>query len=323
MKKFSRQASLALCLAALASAMACAPASAEELFTVTLLGTGSPRPSPERNGPSTLVEVGGQKLMFDMGRNNTVALYRAHIPLGAITAHFITHLHSDHINGLPDLYLTGWIGTPYAGRKHPFVVYGPKGTQAMMQYLYDAFSEDRRIRHADEHETLEAAAIEAHDIGPGVVYDAGGVKVTAFEVFHGELIQPAYGYKIEYKGHKVVLSGDTRYAKTVEQEGTGADLLVHEVAAVGGGTDKLVASQPFYRAVIDHHITPEDAGRLFAIARPKLAVYSHIVVPGNFADSASEQLIAETRKMYNGPLVVGEDLMRFRISDEAIAMEKL
>lgn len=95
------------------------------------------------------------------------------------------------------------------------------------------------------------------------------------------------------------------------------------MAAVGGGSDKLVASQPFFRAVLDHHITPEDAGRLFAIAHPKLAVYSHIVVPGNFAGSPSEQLIAETRKTYNGPLVVGEDLMRFRISDEGIAMEKL
>jgi ribonuclease Z len=323
MKKVFRQTSLALCFAALAGAAACAPACAEELFMVTLLGTGSPRPAPERNGPSTLVEVAGQKLMFDMGRNNTVSLFRAHIPLGAITAHFITHLHSDHINGLPDLYLTGWIGTPYANRTRPFVVYGPKGTQMMMQHLYDAFAEDRRIRHADEHESLNAAQVDAHDIDPGVVYESAGVKVTAFPVFHGELIQPAYGYKIEYKGHKVVLSGDTRYTKTVEQEGAGADLLIHEVAAVGGGTDKLVASEPFYRAVLDHHITPEDAGKLFANARPKLAVYSHIVVPGNFKGSASEQLIRETRKTYEGPLVVGEDMMRFRISDKSVAMDKL
>ena len=318
-----RRARLALASAALAATVAAVPVSAEELFTVTLLGTGSPRPAPERNGPSTLVEVGGQKLMFDMGRNNTVALYRAHIPLGAITAHFITHMHSDHLNGLPDLYLTGWIGTPYAHRTRPFVVYGPKGTQEMMRHLYEAFSEDRRIRHADEKESLEAAAIDAHDIEPGAVYESGGVKVTAFLVSHGDLIQPAYGYKIEFKGHKVVLSGDTRYAKTVEQEATGADLLIHEVAAVGGGADKLVASQPFFRAVLDHHITPVDAGRLFARARPKLAVYSHIVVPGDFTGSASEQLISETRKTYDGPLVVGEDLMRWRISDTGIAMDKL
>lgn len=323
MKTIFRRAGLTLCFAAFTAAVACAPASAEELFSVTLLGTGSPRPSTERNGPSTLVEVAGQKLMFDMGRNNTVALSRAHIPLGAITAHFITHLHSDHINGLPDLYLSGWIGTPYANRTKPFVVYGPKGTQAMMQHLYDAFEEDRRIRHADEHESLEAAQIEAHDIAAGVVYNVDGVQVTAFPVFHGELIKPAYGYKIEYKGHKIVLSGDTRYAKTVEQEGAGADLLIHEVATVGGGANTLVASEPFYRAVLDHHITAEDAGRLFTIAQPKLAVYSHIVAPGNFKGSVAEQLISETRKTYEGPLVVGEDLMRFRVSDKGIAMDKL
>ena len=91
-------------LATFAFAMLLAPAlpAAEPLFKVTLLGTGSPRPSPDRNGPSTLVEAGGLRLLFDMGRGNTVSLFRAHVPLGSIDAHFITHLHSDHVNGLPD-----------------------------------------------------------------------------------------------------------------------------------------------------------------------------------------------------------------------------
>ena len=118
---------------------------AEPLLKVTLLGTGSPRPAPDRNGPSTLVEAGGLKLLFDMGRGNTVSLFRAGVPLGSIDAHFITHMHSDHINGLPDLYLTGWLGVPYANRTNPFVVYGPSGTQAMIRNLYAAFSADRRI----------------------------------------------------------------------------------------------------------------------------------------------------------------------------------
>jgi ribonuclease Z len=304
--------------------LAAVPAAhAEDLFTVTLLGTGSPRPTPDRNGSSTLVEVGGKRLLFDMGRNNTVSLFRAHIPLGTITAHFITHLHSDHINGLPDLYLTGWIGAPYGERKTPFVIYGPKGTQDMMQHLYAAFSEDRRMRHADEHETLESAQVIAHDIEPGVVYQNDGVKVTAFPVLHGELIKPSYGYKIEYKDHKVVLSGDTKYAKTVEQEGTGADLLIHEVATLGGDSNKIVAANPIYQSILDHHITPEQAGTLFTHAHPRLAVYSHIVLPSNSLADPSGEIIRQTRTTYSGPLVVGEDMMRFRVGEEGISMEKL
>ncbi|GCB02460.1 MBL fold metallo-hydrolase [Ralstonia sp. SET104] len=319
-KKTASRMLAVLAAAAMFAGLGQARAQAETLFTVTLLGTGSPTPRPERNGPSTLIEVGGKKLLFDMGRGNTVSLFRAKIPFGEITAHFITHLHSDHINGLPDLYLTGWLGTPYASRQGPFVVYGPKGTEAMMAKLYDAFSEDRRIRHADEHLTLEAAAVQAHDIGPGVVYDVDGVRVTAFKVFHGALIEPAFGYKIEYKGHKVVLSGDTKYAPAVEKEGTGADLLIHEVAILGSDAERLLAERPVYRAIMDHHITPEQAGILFNNAKPKLAVFSHIVIAGTAAPDTVDQIVAQTRKAYAGPLVVGEDMMRFNVGDDGIAV---
>jgi ribonuclease Z len=119
-------------------------------FKVTLLGTGTPVPSPDTFGPSTLVEAGGQKLVFDLGRGCTIRLWQEQIALGSIDAHFLTHLHSDHINGLPDLYLSGWIQTPFGGRKSPFVIYGPPGTQKMMASLWEAFSEDRRIRLEDE-----------------------------------------------------------------------------------------------------------------------------------------------------------------------------
>ena len=158
-------------------------AQAEDLFKVTLLGTGSPRPSPERNGPSTLVEAGGLRLLFDMGRGNTVALFKARVPLGSIDAHFITHMHSDHVYGLPDLYLTGWIGVPYADRKKPFLVYGPSGTKAMMEHLYAAFSEDRRIRTEDEHYPAAGITPDAHDYVEGTVFERDGVKVSAFRCF--------------------------------------------------------------------------------------------------------------------------------------------
>lgn len=118
---------------------------------VTLLGTGTPTPRLSNFSASTLVEAGPEKLLFDIGRGSTIRLFQKHVPLGAITAHFITHLHSDHIVGLPDLWLSGWVGTPWASRTSPMVVFGPKGTVAMTENLTKAFPEDIRIREDDEH----------------------------------------------------------------------------------------------------------------------------------------------------------------------------
>ena len=310
-----RRFALLMCLAVAAPAGALA----EDFFNVILLGTGSPRPAPNRNGPSTLVEAGGLKLLFDMGRGNTVSLFRAGVPLGAIDAHFITHLHSDHVNGLPDLYLTGWIGVPYANRTRLFLVYGPKGTQPMMEHLYAAFSEDRRIRIADEKYPLAGISIDAHDFEAGKVFERNGVVVTAFRVFHGELIEPAFGFKVEYKGHSVMFSGDTKYSKAVEEAAIGSDLLVHEVAAVSGDVEAVLAASPAYRAILDHHTDPAQAGRLFAVAKPKLAVYSHIVTPSNPPADAAE-ILRQTRTTYAGPVVVGEDMMRFRVTDSGVEL---
>ena len=148
---------------------------AEDGFKVTLLGTGMPVPNPARFGPSTLVEAGGQRLLFDMGRGCTIRLWQKQIALGSIDAHFLTHLHSDHINGLSDLWLSGWIQTPFGGRKSHFLIYGPKGTKSMMSYLWKAFSEDRRIRLADEKNPIAGLEINAHDFKPGVIYEKNGV----------------------------------------------------------------------------------------------------------------------------------------------------
>ncbi len=305
---------------------------AEDLFSVTLLGTGSPRPSRHRFGNSTLVEVGGQRLLFDFGRGATIGLFDQGVPIGSINAHFLTHMHSDHIDGLPDLYATGWISTPYGKRTTPFVIYGPKGTKEMMHHIYNTFAEDRRIRSADEKGSYPLAGddndiIKAYDIKPGVVFEKDGVKVTAFPVFHGELIEPCFGFKIEYKGHSVVLSGDTKYSKEVEKQATGSDLLIHEVVVVGGDSAnaaKIVAATPEYRNIINHHTTPEECGLLFKNARPKLAVYSHIVIPNNpkagVFPATPLDLINQTRKMYDGPLVVGEDRMTFLVNANGVSM---
>ena len=290
-------------------------------MTVTLLGTGSPIPSVDRFGNSTLVEIPGLRLVFDIGRGAPIRLWQKQIPLGSINAHFLTHLHSDHVNGLPDLWMSGWIQTPFGGRKTPFVIYGPSGTEQMMANLWDAFSEDRRIRLADEMNPIEGIQIEAHDVGPGLVFCQAGVSVWTFDVDHGELVMPARGFKISYAGHTVVISGDTRYSTNVEQAATGADLLIHEVAMI---PQALLDKYPVYQAILAHHISPEDAGRLFAVARPKLAAYSHIVLSGLPSEGipfpTPADLLAATRTTYSGPIVVGSDLMAFKIDDSGVSI---
>ncbi|SDR93469.1 MBL fold metallo-hydrolase [Bradyrhizobium canariense] len=285
---------------------------------VTLLGTGTPTPRLSSFSASTLVEAGSERLIFDFGRGSSIRLFQKKIPLGSITAHFITHLHSDHVVGLPDMWLTGWIGTPYGSRKSPMVIYGPKGTVAMTENLTKAFSEDIRIRVADEDYPPAGVAFDAHDIEPGLAYDHNGVKVTAIEVNHGEKIKPAFGYIIEFDGKKVVLSGDTRPDQRVAKAAAGADLLIHEVAIID---PTLLKSYPNYRAIEDHHTSPEEAGKIFSTAKPKLAVYSHIVFATlpPVQDVPEEALIARTRTTYDGPLLVGRDLMSFTISDEVKA----
>jgi len=298
-----------------------APALSADDFLVTLLGTGMPVPSPDRFGNSTLIEAGGQRLVFDMGRGVTIRLWQKQIPLGSIDAHFLTHLHSDHINGLSDLWLSGWIQTAFGGRKKPFLIYGPSGTEKMMANLWEAFSEDRRIRLEDEKNPLAGIQVDAHDFKPGVVYEKNGVVVTTFEVDHGDLVKPCYGFKITYRNHSVVISGDTRYSANVEKAARGADLLIHEVAMI---PEKLFAQYPVYKAIYEHHISPELAGKLFTASRPKLAVYTHLVLSGlpkaGIPFPTPEELLAATRKTYDGRVVVGADLMGFKIDDSGVSI---
>ncbi len=291
-------------------------ARAEIDFKVTLLGTSSPIPLPTRFGPSTLVEAGDQKLLFDMGRGVPIRLAQLDVPLGRIDAHFLTHFHSDHVSGLPDVWLTGWLPSPYARRTRPFRLVGPTGAKDLMGNLQKAFALDIKIRLEDQELPPAGIAVLVDEFDEeGVVYEKSGVKVTAFEVDHGDAIKPAVGYRIDYDGRSVVISGDTRYSRNLIQHAAGVDVLIHEVAAAR--PELLAASIPF-QLVVAHHTTPSDCGRLFSEAKPKLAVYSHFVLLRSDTVSAPtfEEVAAETRQTYDGPLEVGEDLMSFEIGDE-------
>jgi ribonuclease Z len=286
-------------------------------FRVTLLGSGIPVPEPDRFGPATLVEAGGQKLLFDAGRGATIRLFQLRVPLREVGPLFLTHFHSDHTVGIPDVLLSGWLGGPWARRTTPFRVIGPTGTKDLMANLERAYAADIKIRMADENYPAEGIRVIADEfpIG-GVVYEKDGVRVTAFEVNHGDLIKPSYGYRIDYDGRSVVISGDTRFDKNVIKHGTGADLLIHEVAAV---RPELLKDAQVQR-VMAHHTSPQEAGRVFQLARPKLALYTHLVLlarPGVPAVTA-EELVAQTRASYDGPLVVGEDLMAFNVGKAGV-----
>ena len=278
-----------------------------QALKVTLLGTGNPRPSVERFGPSILVEAGKETLLFDRGRGATIRLSQAGVPFSSVTALFLTHLHSDHVVGVSDLWLTGWI----MGRKAPLRVWGPAGTVAMLNHLEEGYAFDVHVRRdVDEKLDAQGAVLTGKDIDEGVVYESSGVKVTAFLVDHG-LVKPALGYRIDYQGHSVVLSGDTRPSDNLVKFAQGTDVLVHEVFDADAYHEVNNSLTPEQRQrVREHHTTPEEAGKIFTKVAPKLAVYSHIVPPD------VPDVVPHTRKTYAGPLEVGEDLMVIEIGEQ-------
>jgi len=296
-----------------ALANAASASSPSDPIIVTLLGTGTPDPRIDRFGPSTLVEAGGEKLIFDVGRGATIRLQQIGISLGQLNGVFITHLHSDHTNGIPDLWLTGWL-PPHGARRTPFRIWGPKGTANMMHSLEQAYRADLDFRIADEKLPREGIAVEVSEFdGDSVVLAERGITVTAFKVDHGRTIEPAYGYKIVYGKRSVVISGDTRYCESVIAHAKGTDLLLHEVAMAPAD----IASLPQTQRILDHHTLPADAGRVFAQARPRLAVFTHLALlpDPKGARPSGEAVSAETRKTYDGPLELGEDLMRIVVGD--------
>ena len=287
-------------------AMPVAPPS--DSLKVVLLGTAAgPLINMQQYGASTLVEAGGQRLLFDCGRGATFRLAQAGVPIGSITRVFFTHLHSDHVMQLPDLLLTGW----ETGRRAlPLAVWGPTGTGAMMNHLLAAFDFDIRTRRdVDEHFPAAGITVVSHDIvRDSVVFAENGLTVTAFLVDHG-VVQPALGYRVDYRGRSVVLSGDTRVSENLISHARGVDVLIHEAIDPEALRARLDHPSPAtIDAIIAHHTTPEQAGTVFRRVAPRLAVYSH--APN------TARLIAQTRTTYTGSLQGPEDLLTIFIAAE-------
>ena len=292
---------------AIALLAAVPPSARGREIKVTLLGTGSPAAVMTRFGPSILVEAGGHKFLFDAGRGATQRLNQAKVRWKDVDGVFFTHLHSDHVVGFPDLWLTGWLTE---GRDVPLRVWGPRGTKSMMSHLEQAYEADIQIRISDDRASQQGAVILAEDIDEGVVFEKDGVKVTAFEVDHAP-VKPAFGYRIDHAGHSVVLSGDTRVSENLIRHAQGVDVLIHEVASPES-LQRAGRPPERVRGILAHHTTPEQAGEVFSRVKPRLAVYSHIVHPG----ATEQELIPPTRKTYSGPLELGEDLMVIDVGEK-------
>jgi ribonuclease Z len=218
---------------------------------------------------------------------------------------FFTHLHNDHTEGFPNLWMTPWF---LLGRDHGFEAWGPPGTARMMagmRTMY-AFDIEHRSNQFNDPRNLEVKVVE---IGEGVVYDRDGIKVSAFTVWHDDG-NPAFGYRIDFRGHAVVLSGDTTYSENLVKNALGADLIVHNVIAVS----ERLAQAPEMKPVLGKLTTPEQAARVFLETRPRMAVYSHIVkkeLHGQYGDNV---IMQRTRAAgYRGPLEMGHDRMTIEI----------
>ncbi|HEV2615549.1 MAG TPA: MBL fold metallo-hydrolase [Candidatus Acidoferrales bacterium] len=268
---------------------------------VVFLGTGMPRPDPERQGPSLAIVANGKAYIVDAGvgvvRQAAAAYARGISALKAdqLDIAFLTHLHSDHTLGLPDLILTPWV----MHRTAPLRLYGPMGTQAMADNIEKAWAEDIDIRvHGLEHNTTTGYKVVAHEIHPGVVYQDANVKVTPFAVLHGNW-KEALGYRFDADGKSIVISGDTRPAQSVVDACSGCDILIHEVYSGEYG------NAPNRAYFSSFHTSAEDLGEIAAKARPKLLVIIHYVPLGK---SDQTEMLTGICKKFHGPVIVANDL---------------
>ena len=283
---------------------------------LTFLGTGAPRPSPTRYGPSILLEAGETKLLVDAGPGMRQRIFQAggFELLTDIDTVLITHLHFDHTIELPNLWLTGWL----FGRKKNMKVYGPEGTKEFMNHFEQAFDWDLRYRYLTNVH-VEGSDLITTDIEPGVFYNQNGIKITAFDVAHlpldpetEELLGlegATFGYRVDYKGRSVVFSGDTRSlpgSKIIEIS-KGVDVLIHETQIPYPGDSKEAKLANVSMIV---HSSPEQVAYVFNETRPRLGIYHHIIPP----ETTRDELLGMTD--YDGRMEVAEDLMTLMIGDE-------
>lgn len=285
---------------------------------VVLCGAGSPFPDPRRSGPCTAVIAGKRLFIVDAGSGSSRVLSRLRIPQGKIDAVFLTHFHSDHIDGLGELLLQRWAT---GSAESPAPVYGPEGVARIVEGFNLAYAADRRYRvahHGTEVVPPSGAGARARPFaappdGEGVVLIDDDLKVTAFRVEHAP-VAPAVGYRFDYKGRSILLSGDTTTSANIRKFARGVDLLVHEAlspqliglitrGAMAAGRENLAK---ITEDVLSYHASPVEAAQVAQDAGVGLLLYNHIVPPlilptmeGIFLEGVDD--------VYRGPVAIGRD----------------
>jgi ribonuclease Z len=286
---------------------------------VGLCGSGSPMPDPTRAGPCAAVLAGRRLFVVDVGAGAQKNLALMNLPPTKIEAVFLTHFHSDHIDGLGELMLQRWAGGANAA---PLPVYGPTGVDQVVAGFEAAYALDRGYRIAHHGAavappsgfggTPHPFAVDRN--GPDVVLiDDGGLKVTAFPVDHRP-VEPAVGYRFDYSGRSVVISGDTAPSPRLEAASKGVDVLVHEglapnlvavqhQAAIAGGKENLAR---ITHDILSYHTTPEAAAGIAQRAGVRYLLFTHIIPPLPIR-ALEGPWLGKSRSIFHGPIRVGHD----------------
>ncbi|TKJ43344.1 MBL fold metallo-hydrolase [candidate division TA06 bacterium B3_TA06] len=263
---------------------------------VILLGTGTPNADPDRWGPALAILSNNQPYIVDFGPGVVHRAVEAGIDVTKLTRAFLTHLHSDHTVGYPDLILTPWV----LGRAEPLEVYGPPGIKYMTQHILQAYKEDIRERS----EGLQPAndqgwRVNAREIEAGIVYKDSNVQVEAFEVDHGSW--RAFGYKFITTDRTIVISSDTAPTETIVEKARGCDVLIHEAYSLAGFAKRPADWQRYHSSV---HTSSRQLAEMASKARPKLLILYHQL----FWGVSEEELLREITEIYDGKVVSGKDL---------------
>ena len=279
---------------------------------IVLLGTGNPPVDPDRSGPATAIVVNDTPYLIDMGAGLVRRAKSAVVDKGVtgldplkLRVVFVTHLHSDHTVGYPDLWLTPWV----LGRRAPLEVYGPVGIVPMTRHLMEAYRVDHEVRTEDRRiyggrTTEEGHRINAHEIKPGVIYRDANVTVTAFRTNHG---MPSFGFRFDTPDRSIVISGDTTPIQATIDACNGCDILIHEVMT----KDWLAKRPDFVRYRERHHTTTDELVALATKARPRLLVLYHASLshrPSVDSERSSAATLLKEMSAYQGQIVVGRDL---------------